>query len=97
MEQKELLKAIEDLIVRKFDELKAAQKEFMTVSDVAEYLGIKPSYVYKMTHNREIPCYKPGGKMVYFKREDVDAWVLSNRVASADEIRSEARRRIRKL
>lgn len=34
--------------------------------------------------------------MIYFNREEIDEWVLSQRVATADEIRSEARRRIRK-
>ena len=38
----------------------------------------------------------PGGKMIYFNREEIDEWALSQRVATADEIRSEARRRIRK-
>lgn len=94
MEEK--YEAIEQLIVQKFDELKILSKPFLTVEELASYLGVKTSYIYKMTHNREIPYYKPGGKMVYFNREEIDEWVLSQRVATADEIRGEARRRIRK-
>lgn len=94
MEEK--YEAIEQLIVQKFDELKIMTKPFLSVDELASYLGVKTSYIYKMTHNREIPYYKPGGKMVYFNREEIDEWVLSQRVATADEIRSEARRRIRK-
>lgn len=95
MEEK-YVEAIEQLIVQKFDELRSLAKPFLTVEELATYLGVKTSYVYKMTHNREIPYYKPGGKMVYFNREEIDEWVLSQRVATADEIRNEARRRIRK-
>lgn len=95
MEEK-YVEAIEQLIVQKFDELRSLAKPFLTVEELASYLGVKTSYVYKMTHNREIPYYKPGGKMVYFDRKEIDEWVLSQRVATADEIRSEARRRIRK-
>lgn len=90
MEEK--YEAIEQLIVQKFDELKIMTKPFLSVDELASYLGVKTSYIYKMTHNREIPYYKPGGKMVYFNREEIDEWVLSQRVATADEIRSEARR-----
>lgn len=78
--------------MQKFDELRSLTKPFLTVEELASYLGVKTSYIYKMTHNREIPYYKPGGKMVYFNREEIDEWVLSQRVATADEIRSEARR-----
>lgn len=95
MEEK-YVDAIEQLIVQKFDELRSLAKPFLTVEELASYLGVKTSYVYKMTHNREIPYYKPGGKMVYFDRKEIDEWVLSQRVATADEIRSEARRRIRR-
>lgn len=96
MEEK-YVEAIEQLIVQKFDELRSLAKPFLTVEELASYLGVKTSYVYKMTHNREIPFYKPGGKMIYFNREEIDEWVLSQRVATADEIRSEARCRIRKI
>lgn len=95
MEEK-YIEAIEQMIVQKFDELKTITKPFLTVEELTSYLGVKTSYIYKMTHNREIPFYKPGGKMVYFNREEIDEWVLSQRVATADEIRGEARRRIRK-
>lgn len=95
MEEK-YVEAIEQLIVQKFDELRSLAKPFLTVEELASYLGVKTSYIYKMTHNREIPYYKPGGKMVYFDRKEIDEWVLSQRVATADEIRSEARHRIRK-
>jgi prophage regulatory protein len=82
--------------VHKFDELKIITKPFLSVEELASYIGVKVSYIYKMTHNREIPHYKPGGKMIYFDRKEIDECVLSQRVATADEIRSEARRRIRK-
>lgn len=50
-----------------------------------------------MTHNREIPYYQPRGKMIYFNREEIDEWILSQRVATADEIRAEAHRRNRRV
>ena len=42
------VEAIEQLIVQKFDELRSLAKPFLTVEELASYLGVKTSYVYKM-------------------------------------------------
>ena len=91
------LKAIIEMIDKKLDEIKFIQKTIMTVDDLAVYLDLSPSYIRKMTHNREIPHYKPSGKKLYFQKEEIDEWVLSSRVATAEELRSEARRRVKRL
>ena len=58
--------------------------------EASEYLNISKSYLYKLTHSRQIPHYKPNGKKLYFKRSDLEAWLLRNRVKTADEIEQEA-------
>lgn len=62
------------------------QKEILSVDEVAEYTGLSRSYIYKLTSARAIPHFKPTGKMCFFKRKDLDAWMLSNPVASQEEI-----------
>lgn len=37
-------------------------KEMLTTTEVAEYLGVSQSQIYKLTMNMEIPHYKPKGK-----------------------------------
>ena len=66
----------------------------MTTTEAARYLGLKPSYLYKMMMRRAIPYYKPGGKLCFFAKEDLDAWLKRVRVKSQVEIdsRSEERR-----
>ena len=64
----------------------------MTTTEAARYLGLKPSYLYKMMMRRAIPYYKPGGKLCFFAKEDLDAWMKRVRVQSQDEIDSEASR-----
>ena len=39
---------------------------------------------------RVIPYYKPGGKLCYFDPEDLDRWQRSVRVATDEEIESQA-------
>ena len=65
-------------------------KAVLTVDEAARYMGISRSTLYKMMMRREIPFSKPGGKMCFFNRAEVEAWLMSNRVATADEIRDQA-------
>ena len=45
-----------------------------------------------MMMRRAIPYYKPGGKLCFFAKEDLDAWMKRVRVKSQEEIDSEAAR-----
>ena len=57
-----------------------SERNLMTTTEAARYLGLKPSYLYKMMMRRAIPYYKPGGKL----------WLKRVRVKSQVEIDSEA-------
>lgn len=57
-----------------------AVKEMLTTEEVAAYLGISLSQIYKFTCNLEIPHYKPRGKMVYFDRKEIIKWVKKNHI-----------------
>ena len=66
-------------------------KKVLTFNETANYMGISKSCLHKMTMNRAIPHYKPNGKMIYFEREEVEAYLLSVKVKTSDEIKQEAR------
>lgn len=66
------------------------KRQMLTSSEAAEYLGIKRSYLYKMTMRKVIPYFKPGGKMAFFAKEDLDRWLTSARISSQTEIDEEA-------
>jgi len=65
------------------------QKPVLTMNEAEIYTGLKKSYLYKLTSTNEIPHYKPRGKKIYFKREELIAWCLSNKVISANEEKTE--------
>lgn len=65
-------------------------KEVLTSDEAARYLGISKSYLYKLTMKQQIPHYKPMGKMCYFNRLELEQWIQSNRVATADELSQQA-------
>ena len=85
--QEEFLKKVADLITANTI---FCTKEVLTSEEVAKYMGISRSYLYKLTMRQQIPHYKPMGKMCYFNRAEVEKWLQSNRVATVDEIEQQA-------
>ena len=61
-------------------------KEVMNLSEAAIYAGISKSYLYKLTSARLIPFYRPATKLIFFKREEIDAWRLKKRENTFEEL-----------
>ena len=89
MEENKILEALAD-------RLAYCTKEVLTVDEVNRYTGISKSYLYKLTMNREIPHYKPTGKLVFFNRREVEQWLQNNRVKTESELNQEAQSYCRK-
>lgn len=67
-----------------------ANKAVLSMTEVALYTGLSMSYLYKLTSTGGIPCYKPLGKHIYFKKDEIDQWLLSNRKTPSSEIEQQA-------
>ncbi len=65
-------------------------KEVLTSEEVAKYMGISMSYLYKLTMRRLIPHFKPLGKICYYNRREIEQFLQSNRIATQDEISEKA-------
>lgn len=65
-------------------------KPMLTITEASKYMGLSLSSMYKMTHRRELPVYKPSGGKVYLKREDINAYLSKHRLMSQEEIEKEA-------
>lgn len=61
-------------------------KEILTFDEACIYMGVSKSFMYKCTSTNRIAHFKPSGRMIYFKKEDLTAWMLQNRVSTSDEI-----------
>ncbi|MDO4171365.1 MAG: helix-turn-helix domain-containing protein [Prevotellaceae bacterium] len=55
-------------------------KKVLTFCEACLYMGVSESLLYKLTSAREVPHYKPRGKMLYFNKEELDQWLLQNNV-----------------
>jgi excisionase family DNA binding protein len=71
-------------------ELRAAQSAVLTAEEAAAFLNIEKSYLYKLTSAGILPFSKPNGKKIYFSRQDLVAWALSNRRSGLEELKSKA-------
>lgn len=65
-------------------------KDIFNIEELAEYIGMSISYIYKIHCKNEIPSYKPNGKTLFFKRTEIDLWLLRNRQSTNEEIEAEA-------
>lgn len=52
-------------------------RKVLNIDQLCEYADLKKTTVYKLTSTGEIPHSKRG-KRIYFDRDTVDAWLLSN-------------------
>jgi len=65
-------------------------KEILTFDEARQYLGISASTLYKKTSANTITHYSPNNKLIFFKRIDLNEWLLRNRKASIEEIGQKA-------
>ena len=63
--------------------------EIMNMIQVAEYIRMAKSTLYKFTSCRMIPHFKRG-KKIYFKKSELDEWITKNKVMTQEEIEIKA-------
>ena len=63
--------------------IQVRDKNILTVEDVCVLTGLSKDRIYFLCSNRRIPHYKQG--KTYFLREEVEKWLLSNRIATKEE------------
>jgi excisionase family DNA binding protein len=61
------------------------QKKVLTFEEGCQYLGYAKSYVYKLTSSGILPYSKPNNKSIFFDREKLEMWMLSNAKSSHAE------------
>ena len=82
MKQNQIITQLQDLLEKE-------EKPF-TFQEACTYLDISSSYLYKLTSTNRIVHFKPNGKKIYFLKSDLNAWLLRNRVSTAEELEQKA-------
>jgi excisionase family DNA binding protein len=62
----------------------------LSVTEAAAYTGLSKTYLYKLIYLKKIPHYKPTGGRVFFKQEELDAFIFRGRVSANYELHEQA-------
>ena len=73
-------------IATKLDEQNLLKKAVLNFDEACKFLDVSPSHLYKLTSAKGIPHFCPQGKKLYFRRDELEAWLLRNRQPTAEEV-----------
>ncbi len=69
--------------------LNLSTREILNVDEAIAFLQLSRSCLYKKTSQKQIPYYKPPGcKRIYFRKVDLENWILNSKVDSVMETES---------
>jgi len=70
------------------------ENRWLSVDEIADYLGIKRDTVYKWIEQKHMPAHKVG-RLWKFRTDEIDQWVLSadSGVSAHDVLQSSTKKR----
>ena len=79
-----------ELRVSELEKMLFLSKNVLSFDEASRFLNLSKSYLYKLTSGNLIPHYKPQGKMLYFEKAELEAWLRQNPVKTQAQIEQEA-------
>ena len=76
------LEKLEGLIIK----LTLCSKEVLDFEESCKYLDIPYDFLLALSRVGLIPCYNPFGNRLYFRRKDLDNWLLRKKLFPFEEI-----------
>ena len=58
---------------------------YINIDEAAEYLGVKTSTIRAWIKKKNMPSHSVGGKLLKFKRSEIDEWVDSEKNMNIEE------------
>ena len=58
----------------------AMEDRWLSVEEIAQYLGVQPDTVYKWVNRKKMPVHRVG-RLLKFKPDEIDQWVRSGAAA----------------
>ena len=78
--------------VAELENLVLHSKNVLSFEEASRFLNLSKSYLYKLTSGNLIPHYKPQGKMLYFEKTELEAWLRQNPVRTQAQTDAEAQK-----
>lgn len=64
-----------EMRVEELEQMLFLTKNVLSFDEASKFLNLSKSYLYKLTSGNLIPHYKPQGKMLYFEKVELEAWL----------------------
>jgi excisionase family DNA binding protein len=64
--------------------------ELLSANKAAQFIGCSRAYIYHLVHERKIPCYKPTGSRLFFKKSELEECLFRGRQATDYELSNKA-------
>lgn len=81
-----------EMRVEELERMLFMTKNVLSFDEASAFLCLSKSYLYKLTSGNLIPHYKPQGKMLYFEKSELEAWLRQNPVKTKGQIEQEAQK-----
>lgn len=81
-----------ELRVSELENLVLHSKNVLSFEEASRFLNLSKSYLYKLTSGNLIPHYKPQGKMLYFEKTELEAWLRQNPIRTQAQTEAEAQK-----
>ncbi|WP_407483514.1 helix-turn-helix domain-containing protein [Elizabethkingia anophelis] len=72
------------------------KNSFLSFKEALLFMDLSASTLYKMTSESRITFYKPNNGKIYFKREDLESWMMRNERKSLEAMESNLISKIKK-
>ena len=66
------------------------EKPIMRPKEAAAFLGFSLQYLYKLVEAQKITAYRPTGRYLYFKPEDLKKFIERGKIPADYELREKA-------
>ena len=83
-----------EMRVEELERMLFLSKNVLSFDEASSFLNLSKCFLYKLTAGNLIPHYKPQGKMLYFEKSELEAWLRQNPVKTKAQIEQEAQRYI---
>ena len=81
-----------EIRVAELENLVLHSKNVLSFEEASRFLNLSKSYLYKLTSGNLIPHYKPQGKMLYFEKTELEAWLRQNPIRTQAQTEAEAQK-----
>ena len=77
--------------------MKNLNKTILSFKEAISFMDVSKSFLYKLTSEDKINFFKPNNGKIYFKKEDLENWMLQNEVKSFNVLEESVNKNLLKI